>query len=587
MTNFNRVKLVLLGCLAGMCAGEAANADIIPPKSYSVTPGGVNVADSSLVYSVTDLSIGSLTLERFYRSGGPAPLYKQPNNPPFGKNFSHNFDIYVSPNTVTGQGIVGRPIVHIGQSASGVYVHGNSSVLPNNDDARKGNLSWTGTQYEYMDSAGTIYTFSATVLVPGAAGGGGRAIERIDFPDGRRQTFSYNSSQYLKLVEDSAGYALVFDYNSNGDITSACAFNRAQNYVSATSTCSGAQLKTTYGYTNGGTGTLLASATDVLGRVTTYTNALSGMSCIKPPGYSVCTMSGGGGVQTLLDGGTWYAGANDPDANNPDGPYVGDCTNEGAVQDPNGVTISMTFTKTSPCSVTDANGNVTTFKFEGAHQFNDTGPVYTDGTFLREATYPEGNKYLAEYVGPFKSITKETMVPKPGSGLANLEKTYGYQSCTTLPGTYQNCAKPIWIKDPKGNQTDYTYASHGGLLSEMQPAPTAGAARPLKLTTYTQKFAYIKNSGGSLVQAATAIWMPSTETLCQTVGGGTTPTCDSTATQTVTTYEYGANGTANNLRVKGMTLASGVTTYRTCYGYDNQGNKIWETSPRAGLGSCP
>ena len=145
----------------------------------------------------------------------------------------------------------------------------------------------------------------------------------------------------------------------------------------------------------------------------------------------------------------------------------------------------------------------------------------------------------------------------------------------------------FWIKDPNGNQTDYTYATHGGVLSEMQPAPSVGVARPLKLYTYTQKFAYIKNSVGTLVQAATSIWMPATEITCQTVANSNVAACDGAAVQTVVTYEYGADGTANNLRARGKMVSWNGTSLRTCFGYDNQGSKIWETSPRAGLASCP
>src|SRR3546814_5721515 len=54
-------------------SGPAVAQDIIPPKAYSVTPGGVNVADRSLVYSVTDLSLGPLKLERFHRTGQQQP----------------------------------------------------------------------------------------------------------------------------------------------------------------------------------------------------------------------------------------------------------------------------------------------------------------------------------------------------------------------------------------------------------------------------------------------------------------------------------------------------------------------------------
>jgi hypothetical protein len=426
--------MLAVGCIA------PAFADIIPPKSYAVTPSGINIADGSLVYSVTDLSIGPLSLERSYRSGNA-----QPNDPPFGRNFSHNFDIYIVTNKSMPSGTK-YPIAHLGRSVSGSFVQTGTTINPNNLDAQKGRLTWSGTQYVYMDSSGTIYTFSATIQAVGMTWAAeSRKVERIDFPDGRRQSFSYNASGYLKLVEDSAGYALVFDYDANGDVTAACGFNRAQTYVSATSTCVGASPKTSYGYTVVNSVSYLTSATDVLTKVTSYTNNAQGVSCVRPPGFSSCTMSGsngnGGATQVLQDGGTWVITGMNPDVlNNPEANYDGDCTNEVSVTDPNSVTTHYTFTKTSPCTMTDANNHTTTYRYEGAHQNHDTGGVYTDGTFLREATFPEGDKYLAEYLGPFKSITTETQVPKPGSGLSSISKTYGYQSCTTSPGTYQNCA---------------------------------------------------------------------------------------------------------------------------------------------------
>jgi hypothetical protein len=203
---------------------------------------------------------------------------------------------------------------------------------------------------------------------------------------------------------------------------------------------------------------------------------------------------------------------------------------------------------------------------------------------LTEVDYPEGNKFLAEYNGPYYSVSKETSVAKPGSGLTDRIATYGY-ACPggTLTPT---CTKMVWKLDPKGNQTDYAYTSFGALQSEMQPAPATGAARPLKLYTYVQKYAYVKNSGGTLVAASAPIWLPDTATVCQTVAGSSTATCDSSAPQMVSTYLYGANGTADNLLLRGKLVSDGTTSLRTCFGYDSMSRKISESSPRAGLSSC-
>jgi hypothetical protein len=590
---FRHALMAKIGVLVWLCIAPASFAEIIPPKNYAVTPGGINVADGSLAYSVTDLSIGSMKLERFYRTSR-----QQPNDPPFGTNFSSNFDIYITaaPKPVNGPRY---PIVHIGSKASGVFSHSppSTSVFTFNLDAQRGILSYTGTQYVYVDgsdASGTVYTFSATVEASGMPyAANSRKIERIDFPDGRRQTFSYSGSN-LKLVEDTAGYAMVFDYDANGDVTAACAFNRSQTYVSASSTCAGAVLKTTYGYTVTLSKPYLTSATNPLSQVTNYSNGNWGMTCVLPPGFANCTIANSNhadriATQTLQDGGSWSTVGMSPDVlNNPDAGYDGDCTNETSITDPHSVTLYLTFTKTSPCSMTDALGNTTSFVYEGAKLNNDVSGVNTDGTFLKEAVFPEGNKYQATYNGPFKSVTTETMVPKPGSGLTNLVKQYGYGSCAGPTGSYQNCAKPIWIKDPKLNQTDFTYATHGGVLSEMKPAPTSGASRPLSLYSYVQKYAYIKNSGGSLVPAATPTWVLSSETQCQTaISTPNTATCDSGGLQVTRSYQYGADGTADNLLVRGITVTADGQSRRTCFGYDPYSRRISETKPNASLSVCP
>jgi YD repeat-containing protein len=63
--------------------------------------------------------------------------------------------------------------------------------------------------------------------------------------------------------------------------------------------------------------------------------------------------------------------------------------------------------------------------------------------------------------------------------------------------------------------------------------------------------------------------------------------CDSAAPETVTTYQYGADGTAEILVLHGKAVSSGGTTLRTCYGYDAYSRKISETAPNANLATCP
>ena len=297
-----------------------------------------------------------------------------------------------------------------------------------------------------------------------------------------------------------------------------------------------------------------------------------------------------GGVQTLVDGAQWTVTGDNPDIiNDPDQNPPGDGTNEVGVTDPLGKQILLNFTKTSPYTLTDANGAVTQYRYEGAVSFDYTGAYYHDGTLLMQAILPEGIVYAAQYNGPFRAVTQETMTPKPGSDLQVITKTYGYASTASL----QSRAKPIIVTDPKGNVSNYTYATHGGVLSELRPLATLAdasgsvQARPLKLTTWAQRYAWIKNSVGALVQAATPVWVTATESQCQAVPGSNTPTCDAGKQQTLTTYQYGATGTGESLLVKGVAVSSGGVTLRTCYTYDALARKVSETKPNANLEVCP
>lgn len=211
----------------------------------------------------------------------------------------------------------------------------------------------------------------------------------------------------------------------------------------------------------------------------------------------------------------------------------------------------------------------------------------------------EGNSLAATY-DDRGNMTKSQEIPKTGSGLTPREQNYTYEPSSAQAGYASgyvtvcnnptSCNKPLEVKDAAGSITNYAYSPvHGGVLSEMAPAPTSGAARPLTLTTYAQRYAWTRSASGSLVQSPDPLWTVQDVTVCQTVAGSNTPVCDTAATtpKTVTTYEYGVAGSAEALLVKGVAVTSGGTTLRTCFGYDANGRKISTTKPNAGLGACP
>jgi hypothetical protein len=199
-------------------------------------------------------------------------------------------------------------------------------------------------------------------------------------------------------------------------------------------------------------------------------------------------------------------------------------------------------------------------------------------------TMPEGNSRSWSYDsrGNNNGVTDS---PKPNSGASATSVNAVFSATCSNPVT---CSKPLSTTTANGNETDYTYdPNHGGVLSEMRPAPTLGAPRPLKLTAWVQKYAYYLNASGALVASSAPVWVVSSETQCQTLAGSNSPVCDSSAPKKVTTYEYGADRSANNLLVRGVVVAADGSSRRTCRGYDKFGNEISQTTPRAGLSVCP
>ncbi|HEY0147622.1 MAG TPA: hypothetical protein VGB70_01315 [Allosphingosinicella sp.] len=200
-----------------------------------------------------------------------------------------------------------------------------------------------------------------------------------------------------------------------------------------------------------------------------------------------------------------------------------------------------------------------------------------DGEFrVKAIIFPELNRTEAAYDnrGNVISVTRH---PKPGSGLAPVVSTASFPASCGAPKT---CNKPDYVIDARGNRTDYTYdPQHGGVLTETGPA--VNGVRPQTRFSYAQKFAYVRNSSGALVAAPTPVWVLTQISTCKTQ-----PSCQGTPDEVRTQFEYGAPGTADTLLVRGTVVDAGGLSLRTCYTYDLYGNKVSETSPRAGLASC-
>lgn len=429
-------------------------------------------------------------------------------------------------------------------------------------------------------------------------------------PNGERLTFVHNSNNVVQSVQTNFGYQIKFEYPPGRiDISKATAINDAVEYCSSSAvSCAGlvnAWPTETYSRPNPWqTNNYTETVTDPTGNTRSFTigvpsNATSPAMLSRvpgPPGTSAISYSYAqlpaapyttpsiNVISSVSDvSGLWSYATNRQWVNSTSmsqlNPYQISVTSPSSATE----TYTVAWEGQLPSiiqSVNDGLGRTTNYQYDALSRLTYAVPpegAITSGT-------PSAGYTRNTYDGR-GNVVQVTKVPKAGSGLASIVYQAGYDATCTNP---VKCNKPNWLRDANSNETDYSYdPNHGGILSEMKPAPSAGSARPLVLTSWTQIYGRVTAPGNSLVQSPYPIWRVATTTECQTVAGSSTAVCDASAPQTVTTFQYGASGTRFALLVKGRAVTSGGVTLRTCYNYDIYGNRISETTPNAGLGVCP
>ncbi|MEO1046590.1 MAG: hypothetical protein AAFX04_14215 [Pseudomonadota bacterium] len=182
---------------------------------------------------------------------------------------------------------------------------------------------------------------------------------------------------------------------------------------------------------------------------------------------------------------------------------------------------------------------------------------------LTSITQPEGNSVSVTY-DPLGNITEKRTKNKSGTGDL-IETAYYASSGATEPCTGTICFRPNWTQDAAGNQTDYTWAEHGGMLTRLEPADRQGKRR---------KTIYEYTPGLARVQR---------ERICSINSDGSNDTCG-TADEQVTEYSYWGNSflPLTVTRTNGTGTISAVTTNS----YDNAGRMVSSDGPLPGNGDA-
>lgn len=603
-----------------MLDGQAfAQSITAPPRQDTNSATGVSYRSGALTYSEQDLSVGGgfpsgLSLSRSYNSSVAFSL------PGHGWTFSVNGYVSIDAIPVSPDGPApdegAEPYVYnvvfggksVGFLGGSVYtglhgVHTGGPVGTYTPALPSGaslvfNGSTAAGYYTFTDADGTVVNFTT--------GPSGR-ISNWTLPDGTRLDYTYvgGGGVVIQNIISNRGWALIFD-----GATKVCAVNMTRSYVtSSTSTCPTDAQTVTYATTSGSFNAyvpLLTSATRG-GRTTNYTyNSKDHLNCVKEPGQTACK------VQS-----TYTECLNDPavvgiqqdrhyhdyvtsqvDAasktygfsygfdscpkwqSDTSADYRPFSSNYVTMQENGSTTLWVTAAADgNPNGITDALSHATSFSY----QVNSTtAGVLPDGLLV--GVYQHEGNHEDDTLDARGNIVTKTVTPKPGSGLAAISSTASYSSsCSNI----FTCNKPAYVIDANGNRTDYSYdSSHGGVLTETGPADASGV-HPVKRYAYAQRYAWILNASSTYSAAATPVWVKTEERYCRTTATVSGACAGGSSDEVVTAYDYGPNSGPNNLLLRGIAVTADGTTRRTCYGYDRDGNRIWETKSRAGLTSCP
>jgi YD repeat-containing protein len=645
------VMCIPLSSVSAQDPEEGEQGSVSPPSDgWSLSPGNVDLRSGTYAYSKTDLSLGGIELTRSPSSG------VEGKHNPFG-SFDHNFEIFAV-SYLHPEGTAQEPNY---RERLSVYIGGKPTTF----HKVVGSSFWTNQSYQsgaiidnnepiltYIAPDGTKVIFASTFggcSVTMTSGACAYATQIIN-PDGTRIDLTYDngpsgSSNYRRLrrATNSKGYAVLFEYSSVASknvITKACAYNLAVAFAPTNNVCNSSAAQTTsYTYANVATRVRMATSTDVLGHVWTYSHTDSGGTLTQSfyqPGEATAYLTntiddeqtpefGENGKVTRQDfaDGTYFTytyalvpGEVHGDALAPRSIFGGnysntDGTSWGALGDIHPVPLQNQGSGPSGGGYTVPGLDILTYRYQvtpgptnitppNGFQSNSTGPglividycdriakqTYPDACFygpIQRKTYPEGNYSEFWWELAPNRVTRVEHHPKPGSSDPVLVQTAEYNCSPRI------CkAKPTAQTDANGNRSDMEYSTvHGGMTRSRGPA--VGGIRPETRYTYAQKYAWLKNSGSGYSQAADPIWVRTSQYSCISSAMDSNGNCAAGANDKVTTtyeYEQGSSSKGSNLLRLGSAITADGQTLRTCMTYDAQGRPISETQPNANLATC-
>lgn len=529
--------------------GVAHPPGLMPPVYSTVDANGVDLISGSYTLSEPINSIGGdgsrgLATNNLYRNGGSF------------SSMNSYFQLSDDGQSVfTNLVLMGESMTFRGNPTSGCCTPVNDAV---------GRWSYPGSVITYTAPDGRVATFenrSWSSNNPTPIG----LITSLKYPNGELLTFTRGGAGWVK-VENSLGYAMVGPGGGAFSTFYPVAAN-LKNGGCDTSQCSGP--------------TFADQAT--LGRVFTFSDGIRNATGDRPRYYTIAYAGGGDRVTAFSDGVSTWTYAYD---------YTIDTRSPDSTQAP--IDGLLTVTATDPLgrkrivksrwgnghvlSDTDSEGRTTTYQYLGDEQ-----GLLGKGKLV-QVTMPEGDRFYYEMDG-YRNVTAKWRIPKgaptgvavdtiPGTTVARAA-----YSCRPTFGGGQNCASPDWVRDERGNQTDYAYDPVTGELSSMtRPADLNGKRAQTRYAYGAFTARYIKDGAWTTGTPVRRLVRSST---CMT---GEAPACVGTGAETVTEYAYEPSDQPNNVRLISTTTraGAGALSATTTYAYDDRGDVISTDGPLPG-----
>jgi YD repeat-containing protein len=573
------------------------------PEYKVVDTNGVDLMSGKSTFEVTTVQIGSSARPLIHT------MFSYNNVFPSTTSFADNFM-----GRLSGSGIYNNNpavIVTFARGAERFYLNGgvyhpvqqNGTLLIENADG-----TFTFTQRD-----GTIFIIQPAITIAGFVDNSHRGtVTQVTQPDGvtidihfKSSTFNGQTYHRIQSVTRNDGYQIKYGYQRNAAPTDSSTFgnwarptsvkaiNNAVDYCAPLAdSCAFSRSWPTatidYVFSTPPPGALIGgmtlTVTDSIGRSTRYTHTVDNLELavtgVKAPTSAVADTAtyeydelitcGPSGCDVLrkrlvsvvnIGGATWIYWYT------PAGPYDYATESRG----PTNTTMRVVYN-----TATGELMNIQTP--DGKHAFFESYGLINR---LDRVVFPEGNFVKYSYDGR-GNITEERSVAKAGSGLADILRTANFDGGCSEPKT---CNRPNWVKDGRGNQTDYTYYPGNGQIKSVALPPDSTGIRPQTRYVYAQRYARIKASGGGDVQVNNPIWVLVEESHCQSSTASASG-CSAANDEVTVTYDYGPVTGLNNLNLRGRMKTTGSTSIQSCFSYDDLGNRISETTPNANLASC-